>query len=200
MGRMANPLSPGSAVTIVKRSTPPEQWSATVVVSREDSIAARAASPPAAWDPGHSYMISFGPQGARLYAICSFVASKDEIAAFRLTTPWRQLDRRAHRRHTIDLPLEVRSVLGSSRQSGRLIDISLGGLAVRVETRPGGSQLEVNLWNGGYAATVPCELVRAEEGPQGGHILHLRFRDLSAPQNAFVRQFIASLASVEEAS
>lgn len=200
MGRMANPLPPGSVVTIVKRSTPPEQWSATVVVSREDSIAARAASPPAAWDPGHPYMISFGPQGARFYAICSFVASKDDVAAFRLTTPWRQLDRRARRRHAVDLPLEVRSVLGSSRQPGQLVEISLGGLAIRVPALPGGSQLEVNLWNGGYAATVPCERIRAEEAPQGGHILHLRFRDLSPLQNAFVRQFIASLASIEEAS
>ena len=200
MGRMANPVSPGTPITIVRRSNPPEQWSAVVVISRDDSLAARATSPPAAWDPAFTYMVVHGQPGNRSFAICSFVASKDEIAAFRLTTPWRPLDRRLHKRLSADMPVEVRSVLGSSRQAGRLIDISLGGLAVRVEARPGGSQIEVSLWNGGYAATLPCDLVRASDPSESGCILHLRFRDLSQPQSAFIRQVIGSLSASQEAS
>ncbi len=190
---MASVVAPGTPITIVRRSSPPEQWTATVVVAREDSLAARVSGPPPAWQPGGEYMVIQGAQGARTFAMCSFVASRNEVAAFRLTTHWRPLDLRKDRRYPVDLQVEVRSVLGTSRQPGRLLDISMGGLAVAVESRPGGSQLEVSLWNGGYAASVPCELVRPTPAPDGRTVLHLRFRELTPPQHAFIRQFIASL-------
>ncbi len=194
---MVSVVAPGTPVTIVRRSSPPEQWTATVVVAREESIAARVTDPPAAWQPDTDYMVIQGSQGARTFAICSFVAAKNDVAAFRLTTHWRPLDLRKDRRYPADLQVEVRSVLGTSRQPGRLVDISMGGLAVAVETRPGGSQLEVSLWNRGYSASVPCELVRATPAANGHTVLHLRFRELTPPQQAFVRQFIASLQAAQ---
>jgi hypothetical protein len=194
---MATIVEPGTALTVVRRSSPPQQWTASVVVSREDSIAARVNAPPAAWDADFPYMLILGVPGWRTFAICSFVAAKNDVAAFRINTHWRPLDLRKDRRFQTDLQAEVRSVLGTSRQPGRLIDISLGGLAVAVESRPGGSQLDVNLWNGGYSAMVPCELVRATPNDNGQTVLHLRFRDLTPPQQAFVRQFVASLMSGE---
>jgi hypothetical protein len=142
-------------------------------------------------------MLILGVPGSRTFAICSFVAAKTDVAAFRINTHWRPLDLRKDRRFQTDLQAEVRSVLGTSRQPGRLVDVSLGGLAVAVESRPGGSQLDVNLWNGGYSALVPCELVRATPNEKGQTVLHLRFRDLTPPQQAFVRQFVASLMTAE---
>lgn len=194
---MASVVAPGTPITIVRRSSPPEQWTAAVVVGREDSIAARVTNPPAAWQPDVSYMVIQGAQGSRTFAICSFVAAKNDVAAFRFATHWRPLDLRKDRRYPADLQVEVRSVLGTSRQPGRLVDISMGGLAVTVETRPGGSQLEVNLWNGGYSASVPCELVRPTPAANGHTVLHLRFRDLTPPQQAFIRQFISSLQAAQ---
>jgi hypothetical protein len=194
---MATIVAPGTALTVVRRSSPPQQWTASVVVSREDSIAARVNTPPAAWDADFPYMLILGVPGSRTFAIGSFVAAKTDVAAFRITTHWRPLDLRKDRRFQTDLQAEVRSVLGTSRQPGRLIDISLGGLAVAVESRPGGSQLDVSLWNGGYSAMVPCELVRATPNEKGQTVLHLQFRDLTPPQQAFVRQFVASLMSGE---
>ncbi|GMV85943.1 MAG: hypothetical protein AMXMBFR80_17980 [Dehalococcoidia bacterium] len=194
---MVSAVAPGTPITIVRRSSPPEQWTAAVVVAREDSIAARVSDPPPAWQPDGDYMIIQGSPGGRTFAICSFVAAKNGVAAFRLATHWRPLDLRKDRRYPADLQVEVRSVLGTSRQPGRLVDISMGGLAVTVETRPGGSQLEVSLWNGGYSASVPCELVRPTEAPNGHTVLHLRFRELTPSRQAFIRQFIASLQAAQ---
>ncbi len=194
---MASIVAAGMALTIVRRSSPPQQWTATVVVSREDSVAARVNAPPPAWDSEYPYMLIHGAAGSRMFAICSFVAARGDVAAFRINTHWRPLDLRKDRRFPTDIQAEVRSVLGTSRQPGRLVDISLGGLAVVVDSRPGGSQLEINLWNGGYSAMIPCDLVRATTTGSGQTVLHLRFRDLTPPQQAFVRQFVASLMSAE---
>jgi hypothetical protein len=194
---MATIVAPGTRLTIVRRSSPPAQWTAVAVAGREDSIAARVTAPPPAWDSDFPYMLIRGSPGSRTFAMCSFVASKAEVAAFRITAPWRPLDLRKDRRFHTDLQAEVRSVLGTSRQPGHLVDISLGGLAVVVESRPGGSQLDVSLWNRGYSATVPCELARASPSDDGQTVLHLRFRELTAPQRAFVRQFVATLMAAE---
>jgi hypothetical protein len=87
----------------------------------------------------------------------------------------------------------VRSVLGSSRQEGRLIDVSFGGAAVALDSRPGGSQVEVGLWADGYGARLLCDVVSSNTGPSGETLLHLRFREPSAPQQAFIRQLVALL-------
>lgn len=120
-----------------------------------------------------------------------FLASQGAVCAFQLLAPWRILEVRESERHPVSLPAEVRSVLGTSRQAGEIVDISAGGAAVLVPARPGGRQLEVSLSAGGYAATLPCELAGADEQP-GAVLLHLKFEGLSPAQHAFVRGVIAA--------
>ena len=93
----------------------------------------------------------------------------------------------------MEIDAEVRSVLGTSRQRGAVLDVSTGGMAVAVEARPGGRAVEVHIAANGYAASLPCETVGVTQQEESA-ILHLRFDALSAPQQAFVRQLIASAA------
>ncbi|MBK9544324.1 MAG: PilZ domain-containing protein [Dehalococcoidia bacterium] len=83
------------------------------------------------------------------------------------------------------------------RQQGRLIDVSLGGAAAVVESRPGGSQVEIGIAAQGYSARLLCDLVGSSQvGDET--VIHLRFKDLTPPHQAFVRNLVAWLLETEE--
>ncbi len=198
---MRDDLEPGKQLSIVRRTDPPGQWVADIVAVRDDSVALRLPEVVATWDPDAVYLLIAGVSGSRRVAPAAYFAHKNSAVAFKLRGPWKPLDLRKDKRFQADMQVEVRSVLGSSRQAGRLVDISMGGLAIAVDTRPGGNQVEARLWSGGYSAQVVCDIVRTTpSGP--ATILHLRFNELTAPQAAFIRQLISGLVSdqVQQAS
>ncbi len=191
---MQSDLEPGMQITVVRRTEPPAQWVADIVAVRGDSVALRMRDEEPPWSADSSYLLICGKPGKRSLAPASYFAHKNTAVAFKLRGPWKPLDLRKDKRFQADMQVEVRSVLGSSRQPGRLVDISMGGLAVAVDSRPGGNQIEVRLWSGGYSAQVMCDVVRATAA-EGTSILHLRFSDLTPPQAAFIRQLIAGLVT-----
>lgn len=198
---MREDLEPGKQISIVRRTDPPGQWVADIVAVRDDSVALRMPEAVASWDADAVYLLIAGVSGSRRVAPASYFAHKNSAVAFKLRGPWKPLDLRKDRRFQADMQVEVRSVLGSSRQAGRLVDISMGGLAIAVDTRPGGNQVEARLYSSGYSAQVICDIVRTtQSGPST--ILHLRYHELTAPQAAFIRQLIASLVAdkVDQAS
>lgn len=182
----------GTQIVVVQRSAPPRQWQAETIVCRDATLSVRVQGSPGTWDPFLQYSIIWGATGSRVACQATFMARKDDVAAFRLTSAWRLIDLRRAARFELALSAEVRSVLGSSRQPGRLVDISATGAAVEVATRPGGSQVEIGLRVNGYSARLLCEVVRARPADDQT-ILHLRFRDLTPPQQAFVRQVVGHL-------
>lgn len=186
----------GMPVVVVLRSPQPIQWQGEIVALRHASLAVRVTKAPGAWNSMLSYVVICGSPGSRFTAEANFVARNGEVAAFKLTSRWKPLDLRRDPRFATDLRAEVRSVLGNSRQDGRIIDISLGGAAVAVETRPGGSQLEVGIAADGYAARILCDVLSSSQAG-AETILHLRFRDLTPAQQAFIRQFVATLVQAQ---
>ncbi|OAI39360.1 hypothetical protein AYO38_07865 [bacterium SCGC AG-212-C10] len=118
---------------------------------------------------------------------------------YRLTSAWRMVERRAQTRYSTDLRAEVNSVLGRSRQKGRLIDVSADGAAVEVHSRPGGRQLELVIDGVEYSASLPVRLVSALK-TESGVLLHVRFDELTSVQQAFLRNLLARLARGEAVS
>lgn len=187
---------PGAAVVVVLRSAEPVQWQGEVVALRDASLAVRLSRPPETWNPMLPYVIICGTPGSRFTAEAHFVARNADVAAFKLVTRWRALDLRKDPRFSTDLKAEVRSVLGNSRQEGRIIDISMGGAAVAVESRPGGSQVEVGISANGYSARLLCDVLSsAQVGNET--VMHLRYKDLTPPQAAFIRQLVAALVAAQ---
>lgn len=185
---------PGTSVVVVLRGPEPVQWQGEVVALRDASLAVRVVKPPQSWDSMAPYVVICGNPGSRFTAEAHFVARNADVAAFKLASRWRALDLRRDPRFNTDLKAEVRSVLGNSRQEGRIIDVSMGGAAVAVETRPGGSQVEVGVAANGYAARILCDVLSSSQvGTET--ILHLRFRDMTPPQAAFIRQLVAALVA-----
>lgn len=144
------------------------------------------------WEPDSEVLLVAGEVGHRQVAKARYVMSRGNVAIFNLTVHFRPFDLRGQTRYPVFAKTEVRSVLGQSRQSGQVLDISLGGLAVEVGSKPGGKIVEVPLQLYGYAATLPCEVVGAA-GEEGHVILHLKFAELTPAQLAFVRNALERL-------
>jgi hypothetical protein len=144
------------------------------------------------WKPGAEVLLVAGEVGSRLVAKARFHASRGNAAIFTLAGGFHPFDLRGQARYPLLARTEVRSVLGQSRQPGQVLDISLGGLAVEVATKPGGKMVEVPLQLYGYAATLLCEIV-GTAGEEGHIVLHLQFATLTPPQRAFVRNVVQRL-------
>lgn len=193
---MEHQPGPGTPVTVVQRGASPVQWAGEIAAVREGGVAVRVAQGPAEWDAGARYSVVALVTGAKLVLPAAYLAHNERAVAFRALGPWQRLEQRRHPRYAVDLSAEVRSVLGNSRQGGRVVDISLGGMAVRVPSRPGGRQVRVGVAAGAYSSELLCTVVGAEEQADGV-LLRLAFSELLPAQRAFVRQLIAGL---EEAS
>lgn len=178
-----------SVVVMLAAVRPPELHSATVLAAKGHRIVVR-------FQPGFtveldaSALVICGRIGNRFVASARCSGTKDGVFGFQLALPWRPFDGRLAPRYEMSLQAEVRSVLGGSRQTGRLVDISLGGAAVEVSVRPGGKSLELGLTSGGFSSRLPCEVMNTT-GEEGAVVLHLRFEALAPPQIAFLRRLVA---------
>ncbi|MEO8541517.1 MAG: PilZ domain-containing protein [bacterium] len=183
---------PGTPLVVVQRTAQPKQWQGELIAFRDATLAARITGGPPSWDSAPAYSLIWGTPGSRSMCNATFVANNGTAAAFRVTSAIKAIDLRRDTRFNLELNAEVRSVLGGSRQQGRLVDISSGGAAVAVESRPGGSQIEIGLQADGYSARLLCEVLSTTTS-DSQTILHMRFRDLTPPQQAFVRNLVGRL-------
>lgn len=190
-------LEPGGPITVIRRSQPPAQHVGVLSAVRRSAVAVRFPTD-VSFPEYDELLLITGSPGARFIATARFAASEGQIVAFTLLGPWKQLDLRKHARRILDLNVEVRSVLGQSRQDGQVLDISMGGMAVKVQSKPGGNTVEVAMMSGGFTSHLRCDVVSSRAEPSGV-ILHLRFQQLTPPQLAFVRQLVAAAQDPPEA-
>lgn len=187
-----------SVVVMLAAVRPPELRPASVLACRGERIVVR-------FESGFGVeldaiaLVIHGTLGHRLVARAQCSGTKEGVYAFRIISAWQPFDGRLAPRYSMALPAEVRSVLGSSRQAGQLLDISLGGASVVVPTRPGGKSVDLGLTSGGFASRLPCEVVGTTERDDSV-ILHMRFEALAPPQTAFLRRLIALAESELAAS
>lgn len=184
------------AITVVHRTQPPAQYTGEISASRRTAVAVRFDKAPNLDTPDEMLLI-IGPAGARLTATGRFVASQGNVVAFTLLTSWQQLDLRKAPRRALDGMVEVRSVLGQSRQDGYIADISMGGIAVVVATKPGGNAVELKISRDGFTSHVRCRIVSVTTNTESA-TLHLNYQELSPPQLAFIRQLVASAAPADD--
>ena len=185
---------PGTPVTVVLRSTQPAQWAGEVAAVRDGGLAVRIDGAMPAWDPDAEYVLVALDGTRRMTQRAAYIGHTERAVAFRSLGPWQQVYRRQYPRYRAEYRVEVRSVLGSSRQDGRMVDISMGGMAVRVPSRPGGRQVQVRVWAGAFSSELLCAVVGAEE-QDGEVLLRLQFVELLPAQRAFVRQVVEELAA-----
>ena len=187
----------GTPVVVVRVSAnPPPQHHGEVAKLGTSGLAVRLAGDPTL-TPGEPVLLVAAGAFPRIAARGRFAASQGALCAFQLDGSWRSLDPRRETRYQMRLDAEVRSVLGTSRQAGAILDISPSGASVAVPVRPGGRQVELFLGVTGYAAALPCEVLGATEAEESA-VLHLRFGDLSPAQLAFLRHVIGVARAASE--
>lgn len=188
---METELGPGMPlVAMLRDGSPPVQGVGTALAADGTMLAGRFECPPA-WDAGHDVILVTSAAGVRRVAAAEIARVRGPVAVFRLSTPWRRFDGRANPRYAAGLKVEVRSMLGQMRQEGTVLDISLGGMAVAVATKPAGRQVEVIASSGPFGATLAAEVL-ANDAVNEQVILRLRFSDLSSSARSFVRNLVES--------
>lgn len=184
---------PGEALSVVWRGTTPESLRGRLHAINDEAAVLEGVSS-VSLAPGTEVMLVAGEVGHRQVAKGRYVGHRCGLVFFSVTTRFRPFDLRGQPRYAASAPAEVRTPPGNTVQRGRMLDISLGGVAVEVGEQPPGRLVEARLHLFGYSATLPCEVVGAE--PKGGRIvLHLKFQALTHPQRAFVRNAIEHLAN-----
>jgi PilZ domain len=187
----------GTPVIVVRTTgNPPPQHAGEIANLGANGLAVRIAGR-TQLTPGEPILVVAVSSMPKLAVRARFAASQGELFAFQLDGHWRSLDPRKDTRYGVQLAAEVRSVLGTSKQAGAVADISPGGASVAVAARPGGRQVELSLGVAGYSATLPCEVVGVTE-TEAAAVLHMRFTELSAAQQAFLRHVIGVVRAASD--
>ncbi len=181
---------------LVQTRKGPQSWQAVCAGASQHALAIASPDRPLPKDLAEVILV-VGTPGRRSFAPATFVRLHGGAHVFRLNREWRAFDGRASKRFAVNIPAQVTSVLGGSRQPGKVLDVSLGGVAVQVETKPGGRELELSMQADGYAARLPATLVRHEQR-RGNVLLHLQFNRLTLVQQAFVRNLVERLEAIEQ--
>jgi PilZ domain len=190
MADTADPAqSRNTPLVVVDATSTPRRQSVGAVVTERDPAIAATFPPGTSFSAERQLLLISGTVGSRTVARARWIRSQGNTAAFRLEAPFAPFDARKNARIPTRLQIEVRSVVGGSRQPGTMIDVSNSGVAVLVESKPGGKAIQVVVAVNGYSATLPCETVGVSPRDTST-LLHLRFEGLSASQTAFVRQLV----------
>ena len=187
-------VTAGTALAVIQKSNPPVQREGIVAAVKGATLAIGFAAP-VQWSETDEIVLIARSAATRFRATGRFVASGGDVYAFALITPWQPLNLRSSPRHQADLHVRVTSVLGQSRQDGRVLDVSLGGMAVWVPAKPGGGAIDVTVAADGFAAKLRCEVL-ATVPSEPGVVLRVRYDELNAVQQAFVRKLVATAAAM----
>jgi hypothetical protein len=104
------------------------------------------------------------------------------------------VQRRAHRRHGVELPLEIRTSDGLAL-STKTADLSIGGAAARNPRRTfsAGQRVTAAIGTNGSRVAIPATVVRTS---RGGRLVHLRFeRPTEQARHRLFRTIMGALQS-----
>jgi PilZ domain len=148
------------------------------------------------WRANDKAVLAAGEHGQRLVTLGEVASIKANRAVLLAPADWRCLDLRTSERHEIRLTVAILFAGKRETVSGQTIDISRGGLAVETGGSIEAGDVEVLMrWNG-FESHLPCSIVEVrDDGAR--HILHMRFRDLSGHQTAFVRSVVSEIEERE---
>jgi len=180
----------GTALVVIQKGAVPVQREGVVVAVKGTALALRI-DESAAWSDAAETVLIISHAEGRSRASARYVACQNDVYAFALTSRWQRLELRSSPRYRLDLGVRVSSVLGQSRQDGKMVDVSLGGLAVRVPTKPGGGAVEVEINRDGFTSHLRCEIV-GSVAEESSVLLRLRYAELNHVQLAFVRRLVRS--------
>jgi len=116
------------------------------------------------------------------------------VAPIAKTGPW---ERRTQTRHEVDTAAVIQLININSKQTGRILDLSMGGCRIKTDARfPVGiyRRAEAEF----YLEGLPFRLGGVIQDIQNGNMVGIRFLDLSARKKEQLEQLIREIETSEE--
>ena len=141
--------------------------------------------------PGDSVLIASGPLGNREAAFGRLKGLHGNAATLATLSPWLPVNRRQQERYRAAMPASM--VARDGAHAARVLDISLGGLALCVP-RPAAIGISaVTVGDTSDAPILPVRIV-AMEDREDGIVLHAQFGTLSVQGHDYVTRLVGELS------
>lgn len=147
----------------------------------------------AALEPGTDVIITCGPVGERVAMLARIRDIRGNRVTFVRQSPWRSVDTRAFPRFDTDIEASV--FVRGEVMAARIVDLSLGGMAIEVGAPLSADSIEVQV--GAAAPPVSCIVVSAHD-KNGKRVLHVEFGMLGDLERTYIEKLVASVSDGEE--
>ncbi|MGH2633652.1 MAG: PilZ domain-containing protein [Tepidiformaceae bacterium] len=191
------PLVPadGDATIVMQRGVgSPLSWEGAFAGQRGFQISVSGADQ-CPFEAEEDVLLASGKLGNRIASLARFKGVHTGRAIFTKLSPWRPVDTRANPRYRISMAASVRH--DAVEFPASVLDVSLGGAALVMETAPAAQMFDVRIGTRPDAPFLPCRTVsRQEQG--GSEVLHVRFGTMTVQSHNYVAQLVGDLcASLE---
>ena len=134
-----------------------------------------------------SLVVAAGRLGTREWAFARLKGLHGAEATLKTLSPWLPINRRESERYAVDLPALVSTRIGD--QHGRLLDVSVGGVALAV---PAAVAIGVSAVVIGNAPALPVRVLAVDRNDDGV-VLHAQFGTLNIAGHEFVARLVREL-------
>ncbi len=149
------------------------------------------------WFPSEALYIARGAGSHREVAVAHVAAVRGPLLIAELLAPWRRYDRKRDRLFAARLTTTYEAPGFEGPEPATVLNISLSGIRLLVETLPSHSPVTVTLFGLDGSAALPCAItgvVPAEDRLE----LRLEFIDVSAHAMVALHRVLAHMHSAEE--
>jgi PilZ domain len=189
--RAANPaeLADEIATVVEHEATQPVVWEGRFSGRRPDTIRL-ALTDEFPFGVGDNLVVTAGRLGTREWAFARLKGLHGAEATLKTLSPWVPINRRESERYAVDLPALVSTRIGDQR--GRLLDVSVGGVAFALPAAVAVGVSAVVIGNGDDAPALPVRVV-AVDRDDDGVVLHAQFGTLNIAGHEFVARLVREL-------
>ena len=187
-------VASGDSIEILANRRSPGRHEGLVIAASQSAVAVgfEHAIP---WVSGEDVYLLTQTTAGRLVSVGEFERNTGDVAIFRVLAPWTAYNRRLHRRYATHARATLRAE-DRSETEGHVVDISLNGARVSVDSVPESPAVSLRLWIGGESTELPC-LVRGAIIEGDDVFVRLRFRTLSVDQVEMLQRFLTLLEALE---
>ena len=185
---------PGSTIEVLRQGLSSESCGGTVIASSQAALALSLESS-APWDAGEEVYLLRQTPGGRFVSVGEFDRQSGEVTVFRVLAPWRIYNRRLHQRYAANARVMLIAP-GADDQDGHIVDISLNGARIAVDSVPEIPPTSVRMAFGGTWTEFACS-------PRGTIIegdqvfVRLRFAILTSEQVAAIQRYLKLLEGLD---
>jgi hypothetical protein len=187
-------VASGDSVEVLANRRSPERHVGVVIAASQAALAV-GFEQAVSWILGEDVYLLTQTTSGRLVSVGEFERNTGDVAIFRVLAPWTVYNRRLHRRYAANARITLQADDGAETD-GQIVDVSLNGARVSVDSVPDSPAVSLRLAIGGAWSDFPC-VVRGTIIEGDEVFVRLRFRTLSVQQVETLQRFLTLLEGLE---